>query len=181
MARKLPIKSSPLLRLNTICPYYTMFPIDFPFKKLIRAKKGEWVLDPFCGRGTTNYAARLSGLNSFGVDSNPVAVAIATSKLVNVNAFNITALAQNIISNSPEVNIPEGEFWHLCYHENTLRKICKIRQYLLKNCATEEEFALRGVMLGILHGPINKNTTSYLSNQMPRTFASKPTYSVKYW
>jgi hypothetical protein len=39
------------------CPYYTMFPLDFPLAWLRRARPGEWVLDPFCGRGTTLYCA----------------------------------------------------------------------------------------------------------------------------
>lgn len=32
-----------------------------------------------------------------------------------------------------------------------------------------------------MHGPRNKKTPSYLSNQMPRTYASKPNYSIKFW
>jgi hypothetical protein len=38
-------------------------------------------------------------------------------------------------------------------------------------------------MLGCLHGPVNKveEQRSYFSNQMPRTFAAKPAYAVKYW
>jgi len=37
------------------------------------------------------------------------------------------------------------------------------------------------LMLGILHGPRNVGPPSYLSNQMPRTFSTKPGYSVRYW
>ena len=37
------------------------------------------------------------------------------------------------------------------------------------------------MILGLLHGPRNKGLPSYLSNQMPRTYASKPDYSVRYW
>jgi len=40
-----------------------MFPLDFPLDILRkRALPGDRVLDPFCGRGTTNFAARLVGL-----------------------------------------------------------------------------------------------------------------------
>ena len=47
--------------LNAVCPYYTMYPLDFPLGVLKkRSSSEEWVLDPFCGRGTTNFAARLS-------------------------------------------------------------------------------------------------------------------------
>src|SRR6516164_10379276 len=83
---RLPDVTAPLLRLNGLCPYYTMFPLSFPFDVLASSKAGGWVLDPFCGRGTTILAARLRGLPSVGVDSNPVAGAIAGAKLPQVRA-----------------------------------------------------------------------------------------------
>lgn len=44
--------------LNGICAYFMMFPLDFPLNILKRrARKGDVVLDPFCGRGITNFAA----------------------------------------------------------------------------------------------------------------------------
>ncbi len=67
-------RANPELRLNTICPYFTMFPLSFPFKVLCNAQKTDLVYDPFCGRGTTNYAARLLGIKSYGVDSNSFAL-----------------------------------------------------------------------------------------------------------
>ena len=60
--KRLPKLVAPLLRLNGLAPYYTMFPLPFPFEALANAKPGEWVFDPFCGRGTTILAARLRGL-----------------------------------------------------------------------------------------------------------------------
>jgi hypothetical protein len=37
-------------------------------------------------------------------------------------------------------------------------------------------------MLGALHGPKRVDgSSSYLSNQMPRTYAPKPNYSVRFW
>src|SRR5687768_692706 len=68
--------------LNAICPYYTMFPLAFPLGVLKRrSQPKQWVLDPFCGRGTTTFAARLLGLSSVGLDSNPLAAALAAAKL----------------------------------------------------------------------------------------------------
>ncbi|MGB9660744.1 MAG: hypothetical protein ACPL5F_01840 [Moorellaceae bacterium] len=40
---------------------------------------------------------------------------------------------------------------------------------------------LRLILLGRLHGPLRKTMPSYLSNQMPRTFAPKPGYAVRFW
>ena len=71
-----------------------MYPLDFPLRILTKtARPKEWVLDPFCGRGTTNFAARLLGLPSIGVDSSPIAVAIATAKLVRVSAAAVVKAA----------------------------------------------------------------------------------------
>jgi len=175
-------KVHPKVRLNAICPYFTMFPLLFPFKVLGKAKGTDVVYDPFCGRGTTNYAARLLGISSYGVDSNPVAHAIAQAKLVYVKPDAVHALCANILENQLLSRIPEGEFWEWAYHENTLSQICRIRDYLKSKPRLDKvDVALRAVMLGILHGPRMKTQASYLSNQMPRTFSTKPDYSVKYW
>nr|MBP9900761.1 site-specific DNA-methyltransferase [Verrucomicrobiota bacterium] len=44
--------------------YYTMFPLEFPERVLRAAGARELVADPYCGRGTTIYAARLRGLEA---------------------------------------------------------------------------------------------------------------------
>jgi hypothetical protein len=161
-----------------------MFPLSFPFEALAKAKPNEWVFDPFCGRGTTIFAARLRGLPSVGLDSNPVAGAIAASKLPMVRASEVTSLARDILDDTkpgPVPGTPQGEFWELCYATKTLREICRIRNYLLAQCSTRVEVALRGIVLGILHGPRNKGKPTYLSNQMPRTYSTKPKPAVRYW
>jgi len=182
--KRLPKLTASLLRLNGLCPYYTMFPLSFPFDALAKSKAAEWVLDPFCGRGTTIFAARLRGLPSVGMDSNPVAGAIAAAKLPQVRAWEINALARDILTDlqpGPVPATPKGEFWDLCYAPSTLRDICRVRNHLLAHCSTRVEVALRGVMLGILHGPQTQKTRTYLSNQMPRTYSTKPVSAVGYW
>lgn len=178
----LPSPNSPALRLNAICPYYTMFPLRFPFITLRHAREGDWVLDPFCGRGTTNFAARLRGLSSVGIDSNPVAAAITAAKTVSVTPKEVSDLCYEILfdSKDPEA-IPSGPFWELCYHQSTLEDICKLRTHLLEEKPTDARIALRALMLGILHGPRLKGAPTYLSNQMPRTYATKPDAAVRFW
>src|ERR1700712_2722404 len=84
---------------NAICPYYTMFPLEFPLH-LLKKHKAEipTVYDPFCGRGTTIYAARKLGLRSYGLDVSPIATAIAQAKLASAESGHVIALAKKLIT-----------------------------------------------------------------------------------
>lgn len=166
--------------LNAVCPYYTMFPLSFPSRHLRAATAGDAVLDPFCGRGTTLFAARLAGIPALGVDSNPVAVAISRAKLSAVRPAAVVGLAREILEWTPPDPAPTGEFWRQAYARGTLDQVLRLRAGL-RTCRGSAADALRAVVLGALHGPRAKHKASYLSNQMPRTFASKPDYSVRFW
>lgn len=176
------VNSTSHTTLNTVCPYYTMFPLEFPLKRLARAHKDDWVLDPFCGRGTTVFAARLWGLAAVGIDSNPIAAAIAAAKLTDPTPDAIVERASDILASADEpAEVPHGDFWQMCFHQTTLRGLCMLREQFLRSCSTDEDVALRALILGILHGPIRKTTATYLSNQMPRTYATKPDSAVRFW
>lgn len=169
--------------LNAICPYFTMFPLSFPERVLARAADTRGtVLDPFCGRGTTNMAARLRGMRTVGIDSHPLAAAVTQAKLVSTTPSAILA-ELNVILNEPADyrEFPTGDFWSFMYHVETLETLVHIRNALINNCRSPERVALRAVILGALHGPLGKHTQSYLSNQAPRTYAPKPDYAVRYW
>jgi hypothetical protein len=172
-----------VLALNAVCPYYTMFPLAFPTRILDNAVKGDWVFDPFCGRGSTNFAARVAGLPSIGIDSNPVAVAIARAKCVWTTPAEIVEACKTILgSQPPSDDVPHGEFWAHCFHPDTLNDLCRLRDALSKDCRSNVRQALVAFLLGRLHGPKNKTQLpSYFSNQMPRTYATKPGYSVSFW
>ena len=176
--------AEPSAALNAICPYYTMFPLEFPISVMetIRSKKKLRVLDPFCGRGTTIFAARLKGHHAYGIDSSPIAIAIARAKLAETTEADVIALAKSILEDRTDGVVPEGEFWEWAYAPDTLTKVCMLRDGL-HGLRSDAAKILRAVCLGALHGPLTKSvaTRSYFSNQMPRTFASKPDYSVRYW
>jgi len=160
-----------------------MFPLEFPLRVLSRnARRGETVLDPFAGRGTTLYAGRLLGLHAFGIDSNPVAVAISEAKLANTTPGRVVAAAQRILDEIEQPrDLPTGEFWRFAFNKRVLNVLCRLREGLLLNCESDTRKALRAIILGALHGPLAKNQQSHFSNQCPRTYAPKPRYSVKFW
>jgi hypothetical protein len=159
-----------------------MYPIDFPLRVLkINRGPNQWVLDPFCGRGTTNFAARLLGMPSVGIDTSPIAVAIAQSKLLTVSPEEIEATAESILAeHSLPHDLPQGEFWRWAFHKTTLRNLCRLRTTLLQDCGNDARVMLRAILLGALHGPLAKEP-SYFSNQCPRTFAPKPNYAQGFW
>ena len=168
-------------KLNAICPYFAMFPLEYP-ADIISESKPSAVLDPFCGRGTTNLAARVSGVYSVGIDSSRVAYSIAASKMVSATPEDICNECAGLLSGPEPSHVPKGEFWEMMYRHDVLVDICKIREALLDDCTSPERIALRGIIMGALHGPMRADGgSSYFSNQFPRTYASKPGYSVKYW
>src|SRR5262245_28524228 len=119
---ELPASNAPILRLNRLCPYSTMFPLAFPFDLLQPCARGAWILDPFCGRGTTIYAARLRGIAAVGIDSNPVAAAISGAKLVYVRPSEVIRLAKSILDERQGLDPsspPSDEFWARCFADST--------------------------------------------------------------
>jgi hypothetical protein len=161
-----------------------MFPLEYPLQ-IIRKHKGDLpvILDPFCGRGTTIYAARKLGLKSFGFDTSPIAVAIARAKLASASLEDVIALGETLVAVPPK-QVPETPFFKRAFSKATLRELCSLREGLIaENKPSDASAILRAAALGCLHGPMVKGhgTPSYFSNQMPRTFASKPDYSVRFW
>src|SRR5574343_373321 len=162
-----------------------MFPLEYPNRVLKKhLKEQPVVLDPFCGRGTTLFSARQFGFSAWGIDSSPVAVAIAKAKLASCDIEAPLALAAKLISEVVPTDIPDTPFFRSAYHQSTLRDICALREGLLDlDEETDASSILRAAALGCLHGSLPKHVENagYFSNQMPRTYASKPDYAVRFW
>lgn len=179
-----PLAYDPKHALNAICPYYTMFPLEYPFR-ILKNHRHELpiILDPFCGRGTTIYAAREMGFPCWGIDSSPIAVAIAKAKLASAELNDILQLANELVAVEPK-EVPQNKFFKKAFHKKTFVELCSLREGLLNlENETEASILLRAAALGCLHGPLSKTKegAAYFSNQMPRTFAAKPDYAVKFW
>lgn len=174
----------PRYALNAICPYYTMFPLEYPFRILKKYRtENPIVLDPFCGRGTTIFAARNLGMASWGIDTSPIAVAIAKAKLANTTLKRATNLIDRLLEVDPE-HIPDTQFFRKAFSKSTLKEVCALREGLNSiRSDSDTSVLVRAAALGCLHGPLSKSLpdAGYFSNQMPRTFATKPDYSVSFW
>jgi hypothetical protein len=162
-----------------------MFPLEYPFRILKEYKQSApVVLDPFCGRGTTIYAARHMGMVAWGVDTSPIAVAIARAKLASASLEEADRLIDNLLATEPR-RVPETRFFRSAFSRGTLREVCSLREGLmrLKKKETDVSVLVRAAALGCLHGPRSKTMegAAYFSNQMPRTFSTKPNYSLRFW
>lgn len=169
-------------RLNDICPYFTRFELDFPASVLQSARKGERVLDPFCGSGTTLFAARMAGLYGAGVDSNPVAVAVAKAKLTTVSLADVMERATRILAcDNAGIPLPEGPFWETCFSRETLVSLTKFRDYFSHGARDDTDTFLTALVAGLLHGPCTPVKQRYFSNHMPASFAPAAESLLEYW
>ncbi|MGC9216566.1 hypothetical protein [Acidithiobacillus sp.] len=93
----------------------------------------------------------------------------------------ILSEARRILTGREACHIPVGEFWQWAFHPAVLDALCRFREAFLDDCTTDVRIALRGIVLGALHGPKQKTFPSYFSNQCPRTYAPKPAYATRFW
>jgi len=66
---------------HNIHPYPAKFIPQIPREIISKySAEDEWVLDPFCGSGTTLLEAKLNGRNAIGIDVNPISCLISRTK-----------------------------------------------------------------------------------------------------
>jgi hypothetical protein len=172
-------------RFHALCPYFAMFPESFAETWIERlSKRGEIVLDPFSGRGTTAFQAMVMGRKAIACDINDVAYCITRAK---TNAPTISTIRRRL--SRLEEGFDKGswirkstsmpEFFKVAYAKTTLAQVLYLREVLAWRTSNTDCF-IAGLVLGTLHGESEKSP-SYLSNQMPRTISTKPAYSVRFW
>ncbi len=176
-----PATTKSIAALDAVCPYFTRFPLSYPIMCLRSGHAGAWVLDPFCGAGTTVSAARQLDMNGVGADSSIVAVAIARAKLLSVAPEAVVTRAKTVPrGNTPTIETPEGEFWRKCYSPKILPALCRFRDYFLGAPDDPADHMLRALLLGLLHGPQYARTPC-LSNHLPAAFAPAPEQALAFW
>jgi len=92
-------------------------------------KKGDVILDPFCGSGTSLLEARLLGRNAIGIDINPLAILISDVKTTPVNIKrleNAIQIAQDelkIMKDLEGIDFPNKDYWFCKKAQSELSKI----------------------------------------------------------
>jgi DNA methylase len=167
-------------RFHAICPYFAMFPEHFVRKHLIWSRPGDWIFDPFSGRGTTAFESLLNERQAAGCDTNRVAVCISRAKTSPpARRETLTRLAQLRDGCIPGEDLDPSEFFRLCFHPSTLRQLLYLRRALAWQ-ENDVDCFLAALTLGCLHGESHRSLR-YFSNRMPRTISTKPDYSVRWW
>ncbi|MDD5163760.1 MAG: DNA methyltransferase [Candidatus ainarchaeum sp.] len=76
-------------------PYPAKYIPQIPKEILLRlSKKDDWILDPFCGSGTTLVEAKLCGRNSIGSDINPLSCIITKVKTTKLSENQIKEIRE---------------------------------------------------------------------------------------
>lgn len=125
-------------------------------------KKGDTVLDPFCGSGTTLVESFLFGANAVGVDINPIAFLLAKAKVKSIllkqkDLTEIKKAFENIKEHSGWNKIRIGdynktldtEYLQKWFPENNLKKIILI-QKTIKQLPNEVSHLFSKVVLSNL-------------------------------
>lgn len=175
-------------RLHSICPYFAMFPEDFAEEHITNlTSAGDYVFDPFSGRGTTLLQALLMNRKAIATDINPVAYCISAAKASVPSLSEVIRELQALedkYNDSSHTKIDKERhklppFYRRAFYYSTLNEILFLRGLLNWRVNKLHRF-ITALVLGSLHGEMDRSS-SYFSNQMPRTISTKPQYSLKYW
>lgn len=158
------------------------FPLSVAHKLLYEYRSGVTnILDPFCGKGTSLFAARVLGFAAYGLDIAPEAVVCSTAKLLEIDCDYLQRYINALpIGNPPIEDVPSTVTSF--FHPSTLAEILSIRDALRTDNESRSpkkrnasRFTL-ATLLGILHG----HASYSLSVSSAHAYSMSPNYVAKY-
>jgi DNA modification methylase len=161
-------------------PYYAMFPVDFAFNVVQKySSKGDRILDPFAGRGSSIFAGAVLNRHALGVEINPVGWLYGTVKLNPASEGSVLERLGEIYSkrhyySRQAENMPE--FYSYCFCPDVLRFLLSARRHLDWQY-DKTDATLMAMILIHLHGKLGEG----LSNQMRMTKSLGMTYAINWW
>ena len=116
-------------KANTSRNRNASFPFEVPYRLVnMYSVKGDTVLDPFCGLGTTNLACIASERNSIGVEISPEIAALAKD-IISEQALKLNAVIKNRLSaHSAFIDCLTDEKRGKCYQNSFHGFLVKTRQ-----------------------------------------------------
>jgi len=126
---------------NTSAPYHQWFNYREGFSgqlvleliKLSGAQKSEYIVDPFCGSGTTNVVATLNGYNTIGLDVNPMSAFIANAKITyytDIDLKNASLLHKKALKHKTVKQFPEYLEIEKYFDSNNLQELLRIKTFI---------------------------------------------------
>lgn len=144
---------------NTECTLHQLSPYIGKLKSSIAkdlidkyTKKGDFIVDPFCGAGTVPLQAVLMQRNAFGADISPYARVLSQAKLHAPNSLDYAICrAESLLRQAEERHAPDLRqvpLWvREFFHPSTLREAINFAQV----CKEKRESFFLACLLGILH------------------------------
>lgn len=120
--------------IDSIHPYPAKFIREIPtaFLDSLNLKKGTAVLDPFCGCGTTLTTAQAKGVESYGIDLNPIACLISRVKTRKL-PDDFAKIARSVVRAaeseeiSPPSDIPNLDHW---FEQDVQKKLAALKSQI---------------------------------------------------
>ncbi len=167
-------------RWSRLGPYYAMFPMDFAFNTINEfSNKGDSILDPFAGRGSSIYAGAMLGRDAYGIEINPVGWIYAEAKLNPAPKDEVIKRLEYLYSLKgyyKKQSKQMSAFFQMCFCSDVLGLLLATRKHLdWRNNQTD--VTLMALILDSLHGNIGTS----LSNKMHKTKAMGEYYSLNWW
>lgn len=91
--------------------------------------KGKTLLDPFCGSGTIIYEGKKLGLNTIGIDANPIAVALTNGKInIDKSLLEYYSELEYLIEKSEGFDTDDCkcDYSRTLFHKNTIAQVIKL-------------------------------------------------------
>jgi len=139
-------------------PIYNWFSFKHSFSKdlVIYLTKqfnlthNSWVLDPFCGGGTTLLACKDSGINAFGVDILPFSVFLSYAKIINYDINKIRSILLDFKENKKSLikkyEIKDIVIIKKAFSEKIILEILKIKSFVDNLKGKEKNFFKLGLL-----------------------------------
>jgi hypothetical protein len=161
-------------------PYYAMFPVSFADTVIAEhTRPGDWVFDPFAGRGTAMFSAASLGRYGLGAEINPVGWVYSQAKLQTADKADVEQRILEIARLSSRYRKPAATlspFFKLCYSVEVRAFLLAARDYLNWR-RSPIDWTTMAFILVDLHG----KRGYALSNQMRQTKSMSPQYAVAWW